>query len=178
MPRPSRSLFASLPWDLKKTIRAKADDADELVDDVAVKAEMIRNVAEDFLPTQPTSPQSLPADEEEEEAMSFQPAAAPAMTDAVLATPTRSTAKPIPPPIVSAGSTGSRGEVRAASPSSSFLQPARKRKRKSKGANDAYADHPWNCTGLVPRYTEASQVPERIRKCELSPRFISFEVQH
>lgn len=31
------------------------------------------------------------------------------------------------------------------------------------------ADHPWDCTGLVPRYTDASSLPKELRKCEPAP---------
>lgn len=35
----------------------------------------------------------------------------------------------------------------------------------------ATADHPWDCTGLVPRYTDAGALPKELRKCKL-PRFL------
>jgi len=174
MPRPSRSLFASLPWDLKKTIRTKAEELEELVntDDIDVKAELIRGVADDLLPTQPSSPQLLPADEEEE-SMNLKPPSAPATVEPSPATPRPPISEPVVSPVTPAGSSKRpHVEVRESSTPTSLIQPARKRKRKSKAAGGVHADHPWDCTGLVPRYTDASQVPDRIRKCESTLRLV------
>lgn len=51
----------------------------------------------------------------------------------------------------------------------------RKKRRKTNGAcaptalPNAYAGHPYDCTGLVPRYNDYKEVPADIRKCQWLP---------
>lgn len=73
---------------------------------------------------------------------------------------------------------GSSSIVRAVKRSSEWEggRPSAKR-QKGKGkakepaseeAENLYEGHPWDCTGLVPRYTDASEVPKHLKKCEFT----------
>lgn len=73
---------------------------------------------------------------------------------------------------------GSSSIVRAVKRSSEWEggRPSAKR-QKGKGkakepaseeAENLYEGHPWDCTGLVPRYTDASEVPKHLKKCEFN----------
>lgn len=33
-------------------------------------------------------------------------------------------------------------------------------------STNPWSGHPWDCTGLVPRYTSAAQLPKDLQKCE------------
>ena len=52
--------------------------------------------------------------------------------------------------------------------SDTYNPPAKKRRVASwKGkARDDYEGHPWDCTGLVQRFTSADQVPRELVKCK------------
>ena len=42
----------------------------------------------------------------------------------------------------------------------------KRRKVASKASTNALTHHPWDCTGLVPRYQDYSDVPKELAKCE------------
>jgi hypothetical protein len=47
------------------------------------------------------------------------------------------------------------------------IPPVQKRRKgKELPVYNAYEGHPWDCTGLVRRYTNYRDVPEDIKKCE------------
>lgn len=56
--------------------------------------------------------------------------------------------------------------VESSSPSSNTGSAVISR-RVETAPQEANADHPWNCTGLVPRYTDAGALPKELRKCKL-----------
>lgn len=41
-----------------------------------------------------------------------------------------------------------------------------KKQNKDDEAENPYLGHPWDCTGLVPRYTDAKEVPDYLKKCK------------
>lgn len=45
-------------------------------------------------------------------------------------------------------------------------KPAKKRQRQTGPIENPYIDHPWDCTGLVPRFTHIDHVPKQLQKCE------------
>lgn len=55
------------------------------------------------------------------------------------------------------------------SPSASDIGSAVISRRVETMPLEANADHPWDCTGLVPRYTDAGSLPKELRKCKLPP---------
>lgn len=48
-------------------------------------------------------------------------------------------------------------------------KPAKKRQRQTGPIENPYIDHPWDCTGLVPRFTHIDHVPKQLQKCESWP---------
>lgn len=56
--------------------------------------------------------------------------------------------------------------VESSSPSSNTGSAVISR-RVETAPQEANADHPWDCTGLVLRYTDAGALPKELRKCEL-----------
>lgn len=153
MPRGSgkRSLFASLPWDLKKAIRSHSVDPLPAVTSQTsvpitkqVKQELLVLEAADngYLPTQPRSPTEDVA-EVEEEVIEAGPS--------TVVLPAHLPAK-----------------VVASRPG----QEPKKKKRKLKGkaVENQYLDHPWDCTGLIKRYQDYSEVPSELTKCAFDPK--------
>ncbi|WVO23212.1 uncharacterized protein IAS62_004559 [Cryptococcus decagattii] len=43
-------------------------------------------------------------------------------------------------------------------------KPAKKRQRQNGLIENLYIDHPWDCTGLVPRFTHIDHVPKQLQK--------------
>ncbi|KAE8542410.1 hypothetical protein D1P53_001187 [Cryptococcus gattii VGV] len=43
-------------------------------------------------------------------------------------------------------------------------KPAKKRQRQTGPIENPYIDHPWDCTGLVPRFTHIDHVPKQLQK--------------
>lgn len=136
---PNRSLFASLPPDLKRSIRTRPLQDPASTSQVEIKQENILNAisASGFLSTQPLSPSSQSGSE------------AAILEDESPQTPAESSKRPL------------SGVVTVTTPSAQF-----NKKRKRNSALPAGSDHPWDCTGLVPRYSDYSEVPTELRKCE------------
>lgn len=53
------------------------------------------------------------------------------------------------------------GQKRARGP----VQGSAKKSRKGKAVKNAFKDHPWDCTGLVKRYTAPNHCPPELVKC-------------
>lgn len=143
--RPARSLFSSLPLDLKHSLRSQPTQSIAALDTVEVKAELIADTVQfAFLPTQPQSPYSdvedvIPIDLTEMEA------------EAEVSTLSAPAVKRIVPDTSFA--------------SSSSHSTRKKRKGNSKVPENLYIGHPYDCTGLVPRYSDYSALPEGLAKC-------------
>lgn len=195
--RPSRSLFAALPVELKRSIRTQT------LDTLVVRKEMLSEALEgnrahqagsqsDLLPTQP-QPSSLSSnvhiDEtyetlEEEEANSATVSAAvnqvisvvPGVPDSAtdqfelegtsVAESSASAQKRRYEAIV-AMTRGEVGVVESPTRDSNGWSGKKKRSQRppNKGPKNPYLGHPWDCTGLVPRYAHAEQVPKDLKKC-------------
>jgi len=161
-------LFASLPAELKLALRTQTVEP-YINDTVEVKTELLDVMeADGLLPTQPReiSPDSPIQIEIRQEF-----------------TPLPSTSAPVDlaPPIAS-GSVVIKRTHENAIPSSSkrnstsrdwaghnITERGKRRKGKSRALDNRYQGHPWDCTGLVPRYTDYSEAPPELGKCELSP---------
>jgi trimethylguanosine synthase len=145
----SRSLFASLPRELKKSIRTqpRQPTPSDPSDTVEIKIERVSAALDgQYLPTQPDSPDAQKVDPSEK--------------------------------VADANETTSRNSVIEPTPVTPPRQPTNRKKRKRNSEvpiepENALADHPWDCTGLVPRYTQYQDVPLATRKCEPDPRHIS-----
>ena len=131
MPRPSRSLFASLPPDLKRNLRTQPT---QLLEQAPRASDSDPNPT-GYLLTQPASPGSEGSAEGEEEETAV-------TSRAIMEISKR--------PLDSTGrnSSGS-GAV-----------------KRRKVEHDTTEGHPWDCTGLVPRYQDYSDVPKELAKCE------------
>ena len=132
---PARSLFSSLPLELKQTIRSQPS-----VDTVQIKAELLADsiqFAPLLLPTQPQTPPTTP---------------------------------PIPLDLTSGytaeASSSKRRAVSSYRDSSPLLSKRRKGKGKSVVADNLHLGHPWDCTGLVKRFKDYSELPPGIGKCK------------
>jgi trimethylguanosine synthase len=161
------SFFSSLPPQLKYQLRSQPKlelepaPAEEEVKNVHVQPKL-----SDLLPTQPPMEDDDDGDEyedaeegggeegEEEEVME-------------LATPA---ATALPGPSSMPASTVSTVVISRKRAHSVEARPSHTKRRKGKGKaideHNAYEGHSWDCTGLVPRYTDASEVPKHLKKCK------------
>ncbi|GMK55416.1 hypothetical protein CspeluHIS016_0204720 [Cutaneotrichosporon spelunceum] len=130
------SVFAALPWDLKSTLRANP-----VVDQPSGSSSR-----GDLLPTQPPSDDHEEGDEPEEgDALEVQVVGKEVVTtDLSDANPATSLSGP-----------PSRSRKRAPN----ALASTSKRRR-----TEDEERHPWDCTGLVPRYERAADVPAHLKK--------------
>jgi trimethylguanosine synthase len=196
--RPSRSLFAALPVELKRSIRTQT------LDSLAVKKEMLSEALDggrdnhagsksDLLPTQPPLLSGNgqiyetyePLEEEEANNLGAVVTPAPALPAAVdqvvpvvpdsandesqensVAESSASAQKRRYEAIV-AMTRGEVGEVESPTRDSYGWSGKKKRSQRppNKGPKNPYLGHPWDCTGLVPRYAHAEQVPKDLKKC-------------
>jgi trimethylguanosine synthase len=176
--RPSRSLFAALPAELKRSIRTQTLDE---VDSLAVKQELLLDALgqpapqSNLLPTQPASPSGS--------VVSSAAATAPIAVDIVVATAVN--AAPTGPAqtyqnIAESSAAAHKrsydlveSPVTPASRKSDTLGSKKKKSQRppNKGAVNKHLGHAWDCTGLVPRYASAQQVPLDLRKCGYSRIF-------
>ena len=137
--RPARSFFSSLPYELKTTLRSQSFGPVTTLsaqDSIQVKAELIADTVQ-FGALLPTQPQSPIASQD---ALSL----------------VESTEGPIE------SSTSSK---RLLVDTSDRRPAARGRKRKFKPPGNDFLGHRWDCTGLVPRYTDYSELPSGLAKC-------------
>ncbi|RSH93348.1 hypothetical protein EHS25_007704 [Saitozyma podzolica] len=195
--RPSRSLFAALPVELKRSIRTQT------LDSLAVKKEMLSEALDggrdnhagsksDLLPTQPPLLSGNgqiyetyePLEEEEANNLGAVVTPAPALPAAVdqvvpvvpdsandesqensVAESSASAQKRRYEAIV-AMTRGEVGEVESPTRDSYGWSGKKKRSQRppNKGPKNPYLGHPWDCTGLVPRYAHAEQVPKDLKK--------------
>jgi trimethylguanosine synthase len=170
--RPSRSLFASLPAELKFALRTQ--DVEPFVGNtVQVKSEILEGInPNNLLPTQPsnTSDTNLDIDStiqvtvSQEPAHSVEPRVTSTQAPLGQETPAKArsvvlkrTVEDLPTP--------SSSRSRAAIEDSG----RKRRKGKAKAIENHYLNHPWDCMGLVPRYTDYSDVPSELSKCESTP---------
>lgn len=138
----SSSFFFALPPQLKQQLRSQPK-LELPVEPVAESRYTPR--AADLLPTQPPSEY----DDEEEHSVAAEviPVLAP----------------PAEPPAASTTVAQKR--------SASTSEPPKSKKRKGKAkwedidCINHYESHPWDCTGLVPRYAVAAEVPQALKKC-------------
>jgi trimethylguanosine synthase len=128
------SIFAALPWDLKSTLRSNPSTE---------QSKEPTPTAGSLLPTQPPSEDGdadelvREGEEEEEVAAAVEPSTEES------ASPQRA---------VEATTSRKRAANALASPS----------KRRRTAADEER--HPWDCTGLVPRYEKAADVPQHLKK--------------
>ncbi|WVR08109.1 hypothetical protein IAU60_005155 [Kwoniella sp. DSM 27419] len=173
MPKPSRSMFASLPFELRSNLRSQVllplgDKAQE----ARSKAEHVLDAAVGgMLSTQPASE----VDESDDDDVDVD-ADAQAGSQSALgpSQPIRSSAVAGPsrlrqtPAVKSVRYEASWVHEKAqASTGEDKPHPAKKRRgNKAKKAviTNQYAGHPWDCTGLVPRYSDYEQVPHDLKK--------------
>lgn len=133
------SIFSALPWDLKRTFRSNV---------VAAPPSEEQTASLGLLPTQPPSEGSDEGEEdgeldgEEEEVV------------AAVEPSTGDSASPQRP--ISATRSRKRAANALASPS----------KRPRTEVDEEL--HPWDCTGVVPRYEKAADVPQHLKKCSCS----------
>ncbi len=144
--RPPRSLFSSLPYDLKKSLRSQTLEpypSTSALDTVQVKAELIANTDPfaPFLPTQPRSPSKSSGEVIEVDQTEDIPEASSSMAVAL------------------------KRPATIASPT--HCRSTKKRKGRSRVPENDFIDHPWDCTGLVQRYTDYSELPRGLAKCPL-----------
>jgi trimethylguanosine synthase len=143
------SIFAALPWDLKSTLRSNPSTE---------QSKEPTPTAGSLLPTQPPSEDGdadelvREGEEEEEVAAAVEPSTEES------ASPQRA---------VEATTSRKRAANALASPS----------KRRRTAADEER--HPWDCTGLVPRYEKAADVPQHLKKCTCSTlRFPATQPPH
>lgn len=142
--RTSRSLFSSLPIDLKKSLRSQTVEPYTLaprLDSVQVKAELIADTVQ-FGPLLHTQPQSPGVSPDAAEIVDLTEEPAESSTSAALRT--------------------KRPENVLTSPRS-----AKERRGKEKVPANPHQGHAWDCTGLVPRFSDYSQLPQQLAKCAL-----------
>ncbi|WWC92747.1 uncharacterized protein L201_007706 [Kwoniella dendrophila CBS 6074] len=177
MPRragPSRSLFASLPVDLKQTLRSQTfgNPANDL-DDVQIKAENILNISTNgLLNTQPDSDD----EEDEEEEIANQVAGPSGISSITINTQPSYSSESIPS--ISRSMVVKRKREENATPNidpstyitinQNHLQKKRKKGKQNNNHNEIplnpYIEHPWDCTGLVKRYSNYRNVPKDLIK--------------
>ncbi|WVW86985.1 hypothetical protein I302_109041 [Kwoniella bestiolae CBS 10118] len=185
MPRrqgPSRSLFASLPIDLKQSLRTQSFDHfahANKSEEVQVKAENIMQVSMDgFLSTQPQSESDSEESEGDDEEMAFE--AGPSGSSNVWNNdfqrqPIRLTEMGIPASIAGPSIVKTRRTV----PHIPRYDPTQLiglgqttvvHKKRKKGKQplrnplNPFLGHEWDCTGLVERYTNYTDVPQDLMK--------------
>ena len=167
----TRSLFASLPWDLKQSLRSQSLDVViplQPKSEVEIKAERILQLASTngLLSTQPKSSSDVveadssrggvneteaghnrragDAGEDEEDDLENRESSGGA-----LQRPTPPSSLDYPPTPMS------------------YTDSARKRRKgKNKAPVNRHLGHPWDCTGLVSRYQDYSEVPTHLAKCK------------
>lgn len=178
---PSRSLFASLPVDLRNTIRTNGRylsmNGPDL-DSFQIKQEMLAESSGSgsrLLRTQPESMSPEKDGEEENDAavITVQPVAsgskgfpsAKVEVEAEAEGKEEVDVDSSPPRAVKRRRTEGAWVVGAAP---SLVRPVQKRRKgKELPVHNAYEGHPWDCTGLVERYVNRDHVPDDIKKCEL-----------
>lgn len=148
---PPRSLFASLPPDLKRSIRKKPILQQPITSQVEIKVENVLSAmnAQGYLSTQPASP--------------------PASVEPTHDGPQSSSALEVDVEVHSTPAESSKRTVEAISTPTPTKRSNKKRKRQSIAPSNNHTDHPWDCTGLLPRYTDYNEVPADLRKCACPP---------
>ncbi|KAL1406586.1 putative diacylglycerol O-acyltransferase tgs1 [Vanrija albida] len=134
-----RSVFFSLSQEIRRNLRAQPRLETFVAEDEDSPAPSTDS--RDLLPTQPPADDSASEDEEDEE-------------DEAGPTPAMSAPPPKPPVVISFKREADLTD----------LPPSKRRKGKGRADDNPYAGHPWDCTGLVPRYTEMSEVPKALKK--------------
>ncbi|WWD20242.1 hypothetical protein CI109_104718 [Kwoniella shandongensis] len=191
---PSRSLFASLPPTLKQTLRSQVlDPLADKAEEVRIKAEQILEVSVGgLLGTQPVSEDEtsdIELEVEDEVTRADErivlgvttTAEATAGTSEVIQLEKERSTSELPTassivksirreqPIASSSSTSVQTPNKR--PSSPVYENALSSKKRRKGnaatkkvVVNPYLDHPWDCTGLVPRYSSYDEVPPDLTK--------------
>lgn len=162
------SMFSALPPTLKYALRTQPRL--ETPTPQAATSQAQQAPKDRYLPTQPPSEAGEPEaasegssmdmdmdSESESDAVDKNGAASGSDQDDSDKENVRPASVAAPPPV----------ESRSPSPGSD-LGSAVVSRRVETAPLEANADHPWDCTGLVPRYTDASSLPKDLRKCELS----------
>lgn len=148
MPRrgPAKSLFSSLPLDLKKSLRSQPlrppTTPITAFDTVQVKAELIADTVQ-FSPLLSTQPHPIDAFPISAKPIDLTEDEAEASTSA---------------------STGWKLRV-ADTLSPTPRSVSKKRKGNFQAPDNPHLGHPWDCTGLVPRYTDYFELPPGLAKC-------------
>lgn len=179
---PSRSLFASLPVDLRNTIRTNGRylsmNGPDL-DSFQIKQEMLAESSGSGSRLLRTQPESMSPEKDEGEDP----------TPVIQAGPSGSGSKGFPSAAVEVevqveAEASLAGDVDSSPPRAvkrrrtegawvvgaapSLVRPVQKRRKgKELPVHNAYEGHPWDCTGLVERYVNRDHVPDDIKKCEL-----------
>ncbi|KAL7425035.1 putative diacylglycerol O-acyltransferase tgs1 [Cryptotrichosporon argae] len=155
--RKPQSVFTALPHEIRQRIRSQTADA--WVDDTAGSSSAASPAASTstahLLPTQPPSPDSATSSSIPEVSMAYTQTQTPTSAVVAVPAPFRAVVKAI-----------KRAEPWARQPESE--RPSKRRKSKGKGraddAHNTFFGHPWDCTGLVARYTDVSEVPASLQK--------------
>lgn len=166
---PSRSLLAGLPFDLKTQIRTQTLDShpDNTEDSVEIKAELI--AINDLLPTQPdssasaSSSSSSPSSSSSSSSSSADVEITVVETTAPIASSSKRTIDVVDSPTqkYDVSMQGSYEPYEPPEP----LPPPKKITQRTRGPRNPFHGHPWDCSGLVHRYTRADQVPSDLKKC-------------
>ncbi|KAI9638998.1 RNA cap guanine-N2 methyltransferase-domain-containing protein [Dioszegia hungarica] len=176
---PSRSLFASLPVDLRNTIRTNGRylsmNGPDL-DSFQIKQEMLAESSGSGSRLLRTQPESMSPEKDEGEDP----------TPVIQAGPSGSGSKGFPSAAVEVevqveAEASLAGDVDSSPPRAvkrrrtegawvvgaapSLVRPVQKRRKgKELPVHNAYEGHPWDCTGLVERYVNRDHVPDDIKK--------------
>lgn len=146
-----RSFFSNLPLDLRHELRSQTllpliPGGD--LNAVEVKAELIAAAANgDLLPTQPPSPSHQPSPE-------------------IVDQPHTSTSTSTSISTSTSTSTSTFTSASASVSTSTLARTSAPRPKKRRKVVNTPLDHPWDCTGLVQRYTSPAHFPPNLVKCE------------
>lgn len=187
------SFFASLPPELRRELRSQPSLESNNV--TSGEGQEAAPQLSDLLPTQPPAQdgeaegegEDMDEDEDEDDDDDDKRAEDADMTEEAEANDSQIPPSTLPngassntsapartaPPGASSSSTNTTTAVISRRheypPPPSSGRPAKRRRGEDPdpaASENPYLGHPWDCTGLVPRYMDRSEVPQNLQKCE------------
>ncbi|EIW71555.1 hypothetical protein TREMEDRAFT_42923 [Tremella mesenterica DSM 1558] len=161
---PSKSIFASLPLEIKQSIRSQTSlplKGDLLAIENQAKS-LLPVEGSNFLPTQPSASDdavSEPTISHLQAGPSKLPATSPQVSDKAMSSSI----------VTETMEREDVGEYDFTGTDYNDYRPAKKQKvikgrKKGQKVVNGFKDHPWDCTGLIHRYTRVEQVPVELKK--------------
>jgi hypothetical protein len=179
-----RSFFSNLPLDLRSSLRsqtllplvpgqnintleAKQDELDKVIG---------LRPGNDFLPTQPASPSSTVDEDDAPVAVVTDP-----MPEVVAESSTSATKRALNQNLENEFQDtsmirmngGKKQKVEVITPKSNRKGKGKGKGKAIEGEGNRFKGHRWDCTGLVTRYTQPSEMPSELVKCESTHNVLS-----